>query len=389
MFFPRSALGYGSPVIDPAAVIHLDRFSLDPKAILGNLTWSLLVLIVLWSSAVLLGQLMAGSAALMAQIMRRVPLQILLTLVLIALYRLVVPGAHAQGMAATATGSLLQIPIVAFVFFVVVGLSNTLFNNLLTAEGDRLHAVFHIQSDRILRSVWVILLLSLLYAVIGGYINPGFSILPSRDLGMIFVTLISVLLSAYFKDSLSFLLARRKNIDAWFQGNLAGLLIAIGCVWLTRTFGFDPGYIYGIPAGLVVGAHLSHAEEGRLEAAGMVSGLVIAIVVWLLGSILTGTGVPLDLCNLVFVILAEDAFFDMIPLPTLAGSAIYSWNRGAWALLCIIVTFLLFHTLLNPQGTVSGILGQPPALGAVLLLGCYAVFVLLLWAIVTYRNREE
>ncbi len=384
-FLSREDFGYHTPVINPASVVRPEAFSLDPAVVAGNGLWTLIFVLVMGLSGWLLRYLLRLDPVRVGWILRRLPWQLAFTVVLVLLVRVLIPAANAQGTGTAGGASLLQIPIVAFLFFVIVGLSNTVFNGLLIEQRESINAFVLGRSD-VLRRAWMIALLILIYGVVGGYIDPGFAILPTREIGVILITISSVILSAYVKDVMVFGLTRRLRIKTWFEGHIAGLAIAIACVALTRAFGLDPGYIYGIPAGLIIGTQLSRERQGLLEMAGMVSAIILALIVWVLGSMLHAYDVPLDLMNLLFVILVEDAFLELLPLPGLSGEAIWQWKKGLWAVLFAVVTFFLFHTLLNPQGTVASLESQPPALAAVLLLGCYVAGVLLLWVTVMWRK---
>ena len=370
--------------------MHPSEISLAPEAIGGNLLLALVFALVIAITGLVLGSLHQTDPARLRQVLGRLPLQALITFLLIWLFHRIVPNASAQGFAA-ADVSLLRIPLYAFLFFLVIGVSNTMFNTMLVAEGDRLRSFFSARESGtdLRRKSWFIVLLILLYGVIGGYINPEFNLLPSREIGIVIVTTVTVILSAYLKDLFSFFLARKWRYPRWFEANLAGLVIAIACVALSRTLALNPGYIYGIPVGLLIASRLDRRREGMFEFLGLLWLLIVALAVWVLGPLVAGYPVPEDLFNILYVTLIESVFIELLPLPYFAGAAVFRWKRLLWFSQFTLVVFLLFHTLFNPQGTVASIEQAPPAFAALLLLGCYVVGVFVVWGCVVWARGRD
>jgi hypothetical protein len=393
--YRRERLGYHVPVIDPLSVYGPSRVSLSPAVLGSNLLLALLCALIAGAGGWVLGHLQQTRPGRFGQVLGRLPFQALTALLLLWLIDRLIPGALAQGPVARSPVSLLRIPSAALLLFLVIGVSNTLFNTLLIEHGDRIHDAFRPLRERfgsgrdLRRNGWFIVLLILLYGLIGGYVNPQFHLLPGRELGIIFVTTVVVILSAYLKDLFSFFIAGRWRYPRWFQANLAGLCIAAACVALTREFALNPGYIYGIPVGLLIGASLDREREGLLEFLGFLWLLAVALVVWILGSLVMAYPVPSDLCNTLYVTLIEAVFIELLPLPRFAGAAVFRWKRPLWFLQFTVAVFLLFQTLFNPQGTVRSIAESPSAAGLLILLGCFATGLLVLWASVVWEPRKR
>lgn len=383
-WYNRESFGYTEPIIDPDAIVRPSEFSLDPHAIAGNGILALLFALVVALSGVVLSRLLVSDEARVKQILGRLPFQLALTLLLFWLLDAFIPDVSAQGFAGATSVSLLKIPLFAFIFFLVVGGSNFLFNNILTTEGDRFNTFV---LSRFSGKSWFILVLVLVYGVIGAYINPEFRI-PEEQLGMAIIVILSIVLSACMKDVVLFLLARFWRLPSWFKANVSGLVVAAVCVIISRSFQLSPGYIYGIPVGVVIASTVYSKRESFFEFLGILWLLVLALIVWVLGSFLTNYPVPLDILNLLFVIMIEDAFLELLPLPYLAGGAIFRWRKLLWFLEFTLAAFLLFHTLFNPEGTIVNLEQSPPALSAVLLLGCYAAGVFLLWAYIVWGRKR-
>jgi len=387
--FRRERFGYGVPVIDPVAIIHPSRISLEPGAIAGNLFLAILIASVMALSGFMFRRLIASDEERVRKILQRLPFQLLLTLLIIWVVRLLVPAASAQGLE-TMSASLLRIPLYAFLFFLIVGTSNYLFNNMLNAEGDKLRVISGIFSeDHLSGKKWFLPLLILGYGIVGAHINPSFSLLPGRELGILLITAVAIVFSVCVKDVILSFLARFWGMPVRFRANVSGFAIAVVCIALSRAFALSPGYIYGVPLILLIVSQLYKKREGFFEFFGILWILLLAGICWMLGSSFGSYEILTDLFNLLFVMLAEDAFFEMLPLPYLAGGVIYNWKKSLWFLQAVTVIFFLFHTLFNPQGTVLNLTQSPPAASALVLLFCYAVGVFLLWAFVVWGRKPS
>lgn len=393
-WFLRERFGYDVPVIPATAIAHPSEVSRDPAAIAGNALLALLFTAVLVFAAFVFGHLQETAPKALRRVLLRLPFQALLTAVIVWLLSFLVPAAAAQGEAPAAVLSLYRIPLVSFVFFVVVGATNTLFDAVLAEQSERLDRLFRPFLARlsartdIRRKAWFIALFILLYGLAGGYIHPEFALLPARQPGIIIVTTATVLLSAFLKDVFVYVLAGRWHCPRWFQANIAGLFIAVACVVLSRVFALQPGYIYGIPVGLFIGLELGGRREGFLEFWSFFWLTIAAIAAWMLGPKLAAFPVLADLANVLYVVLIEAVFIELLPLPRFGGMAVFRWRRLLWTGQFAIVTFLAFHTLWNPTGTLS-VDEVPPALGVLLLLGSFFVGVLVVWGSVLWMRRRQ
>lgn len=384
-------------MIDPASIAHLEEVSRSGDVIGTNILLSLLFTIVIGLSGLVFAFLSRLAPELLHRVLRRLPLQLVITLLLIWLWNVFVPAASAQGLTAASGVSLLSLPLYAFLFFLVIGVSNFIFNNIVTSEGDAIHEfiVSHPLLDRIIgggkrlsHEKWLVLLLIFAYGIVGAYINPQFSLFPSHQVGIVLVTVIAIILSAYFKDFMRFLLARSWKCNAWFKANVGGLVVSVTCVLLSRHLGLSPGYIYGVPVGLFIVSALYTQHEGRFEFIGLLWLILLGIVVWLVTPFAAGYQVPTDILNLLFVLAVEHAFIELLPLPFLAGSTIFRWKKFLWAAEFLVITFLLFHTFINPKGTVYSLEQSPPTMTTLMLLACYAGGVFVLWAYIVWSKRK-
>ena len=83
--------------------------------------------------------------------------------------------------------------------------------------------------------------------------------------------------------------ARGSGLGRMSANALPGtLLIALGCVILSRVADFQPGYLYGMIVGFAFTRELSRLEQGRLDAFATITGLVVAILAWILLPVVRG-----------------------------------------------------------------------------------------------------
>lgn len=357
---------------------------------------AILVTLVVGFSGYIVNSFRAADADRMRMFLRRLPLQALVTLLLILIFRSLIPLASAQGTEAAGT-SLAMLYLYIGAFFVVVNVSNFIFNNIVTSDGDRVHEFFvsHPFLERwvgkgweLSYEKWLIVLLLIAYGVVGAHISPGFSLFPQEQIGIVLVTTVAIILSAYSKDFMRFLLARVYKFPSWFKANVVGLCTAILCVALTRSLHLSPGYIYGVPVGLFIVAAAYERREGLFESLSLLWLMTLAVILWFLAPLLAAYPVFFDAANLFFIIGIEHAFIETLPVPYLAGGTIFRWRKIVWVLEFALIVFLLFQTLFNPKGTLVSLTQSPPGFATLILLGAYVIGVLWLWVAVVWGRKK-
>jgi hypothetical protein len=284
----------------------------------------------------------------------------------------------------------------AILIFLVVGLACFLFNNVIESHGDdinkftkripilRLFEGSQLQKRSIIKT-FTLLLTLLLFGLIAAHISPDFNLLEQKNLGILIVTVVSIILATYAKDIWRFFIARRWDWPAFFKPNVLGLLLAIICVVLSRKLEIPPGYLFGIPMGLFIFSKNFEKNEGKFEFSALSWMFLMAIGVWFVTPYAKEYEVIYDLCNLLYVILLEGVFFELFPLTYLPGKAIYKWSRFAWALIFSAVSFLLLHTLFNPNSTFSAIQDSNPTKNTLIILGVFVLFCFTVWGIARIR----
>lgn len=290
----------------------------------------------------------------------------------------------------------------ALLLALIVGLASFLFNNILEGNGDKINAfvkkipiIGRLEAEshkkKSFLRVFSLIVVLVLFAITASYLSPNFSLAELKNLGVLTVAIISVTLATFAKDFSRYFMAKKWSWEALFKPNVMGLLLAIGCVAVSRYFEISPGYLFGIPMGLFILSNQFEKKEkaGRFEFGGLFLMLISAFVIWFITPFTEPYEVINDLFNLLYVIVLEGVFFELFPLTFLPGAAIYNWSKGVWAASFGVVSFLLFHTLFNPNGSFGTIQQQTPTYMTIILLLIFAAFSFLLWLALVWRKRKQ
>ena len=177
---------------------------------------------------------------------------------------------------------------------------------------------------------------------------------------------------------------RRRLAAAWSLRALPlGLVVALACVLVSRGTGFQPGYLYGVIAGIVFREALGNRERGHGVALASLATLVLAVVAWAAWTpVATSASHP----HANAFVLTADTFLAglfisgivgtvvaLLPLEFMPGSALARWHRGAWMAVFTVATFLLIQVMLHPAARSRRIPDAPIVTTAVL----FGVFGLL------------
>ncbi|HWW09742.1 MAG TPA: FGLLP motif-containing membrane protein [Candidatus Acidoferrales bacterium] len=159
----------------------------------------------------------------------------------------------------------------------------------------------------------------------------------------------------------------------------AGLGIALVSVVVSRLTSFQPGYLYGVVAGVVFAQHLPAREEGRATAVSVISMLAVAVAAWALWDVVNPSAIgqtaiaPLvildDFLASVVVGGLVGTVIGLLPLQFLPGGRIAAWHRGAWAAVFIAALFGLAGILLWPNRG-----GHPGTAPLVTVVALFVVF---------------
>lgn len=190
----------------------------------------------------------------------------------------------------------------------------------------------------------------------------------------------------------------RRQFREWGRLNVVpgSIWVALVCVLLSRAVRFQPGYFYGLIAGVAIGQRLRDDEGGWLAASSAGLLLILSVGSWVaLGPVSHVAGrvtAPFWAVFLeavlggVFWVALDSLVIALMPLRFLQGSRITTWSRVAWAVLYGAVLLAFAHILLRPgSGYVADTRTSPAAVVVALFVG-FALFSSGFWAYFRYRR---
>ena len=178
----------------------------------------------------------------------------------------------------------------------------------------------------------------------------------------------------------------------------AALVVAVACVVLSRLIGFQPGYLYGVLAGLAVAGVMSKVMEGRAAALAAGSLGVVALVAWLvwtglqswLGDAPGFGAVWLDTFLAgVFVAGLEGMAFGLVPMRFLAGAQVFKWSRWVWGALFGVGLFAFLQLLAHPGRGYGPTDSAVPFVTALALFVGFGVVSVGFWAWFRYKAPPQ
>ena len=303
------------------------------------------------------------------------------------------PSQVATGLRAIAGSALLTVGLVLLIAF-----PGELFNSTLDENYDEVRGWFGLGPKVPKVTSAVVTALSFAgFILLGGVLYA----LLAPDSRLDLSTLALVLGFALALAAISFLYRLPFVVSLWRSGGerarlkvLPGtVLIALACVVVSRALHFEPGYFYGLIAGLEFG-EVPRDTKGRLTSAGAVAMLLAGLLAWVLkapvGEVAARTNAfwavtaEAALAAL-FVMALETLVFAFIPLRFLEGSKVTAWSRAVWAAIFAIGLFAFIHVLLRPgTGYVSDTHSTPEVVVVALFLG-FGLFSVAFWAYFRFR----
>lgn len=304
------------------------------------------------------------------------------------------PVVIATGVA-VAAGTALLIPF-----------PGALFNSTLEANADEVGSWFRgigRRFDRLRRGptsgrgFWQgplgIVAFLLLSAVIYALLDPSFGL----DLHSLWLVL--GLLAGLLITSLIFALPTAAYRFARFRDRPAirtlpwTIVIAIGCVLLTRLTAFQPGYLYGLLIGFTFASELSVRDEGRATAMASAWVMMLTVAAWFGLAIVRGSTdsdgpmATIGATALTTVVVAgfEGLVFGLLPLRYLPGAAVFAWSRRTWTALFALSAFGFLHVLVNPQSGYLADSTRTPMLTIVILFAIFGLVSVGLWSYFRFR----
>jgi hypothetical protein len=223
-------------------------------------------------------------------------------------------------------------------------------------------------------------------AILGGLLDPHAGV-DLRTALAVAATLIALVCVSAVSAGTELLYRRHHDCSetARLHALPAALVVAAGCVLLSRALSFQPGYLYGVIAGLVFATRLSVRHRGRVQALAHLALLAVGVVAWLAwvpvnnraAGAHAGTGWVLlaDALGAIFVATLVSSTIRLIPLRFLPGSDVAGWHRGAWSAVFGVAVFGMLAVMFNPNSSSvrTGTSNWVAALVLLVLFGSFSV----------------
>jgi hypothetical protein len=229
-------------------------------------------------------------------------------------------------------------------------------------------------------------------SVISAFVDPRFGADPGSSVRIIASILLAFIVDVALGWVLLLLFLRRTMPDA--QARLrfvpASLLLVVAAVVFSRITGFQPGIVFGLVAGVVIGATIARTDQARVALLGLGYSFAAGVLGWIGFAIVSAVAGSDPSAGVVFLqeTLSAIAIGGMAILPValfplrgMTGFDIFIWNRVIWGIAYGIGLFGFFFVLMPAPFAWQGV---PLQLGAwVGLYLVYAVAAVGIWAAVT------
>jgi hypothetical protein len=241
----------------------------------------------------------------------------------------------------------------------------------------------------------------LIAGLLNGFLDPRFGL----DLNSL-VTFVGLLLGLTFvilaSDLPVALFFKKNDPDAMLQGHvLPGAIVMAGaCVLLSRLVHFEPGYLYGLVAGVQVINRVTISEQDQMRAQlrSFMTMLIVSVVAWFLRAPLDHLAGAAHVSVLVagidaalvstFIGGLQGVLVGLLPLRFLPGRILYRMHRPAWIALFFVSAFLFIHLVLGRGSNYVGSIGGLAA--AIALIGGFFLVTFLTWvSFVIYDRSKE
>ena len=262
-------------------------------------------------------------------------------------------------------------------------------------------AVGKLGRDSIVLSLLTLALLILIYGLTFSLLEPGWSFLSTTGFWLFLCLTVGGGIVGLADDVIQWATARRWGAPTAIRLHPANLLIAFASTGFSRLFGVVPGFMFGSPQAIDIDPEtLEKRRQTRLVWTGAATALLIGLGLWL-ATILTNLLQRADLPHAltvavggveslflsIFALAVQNAFVQMLDLPDTYGRALKRLNRWVWLLLLLAITFLFYHTLINPKGNLASAWGSVSVKVFVITAAVGMTLSLLMWLAFRLLNR--
>jgi hypothetical protein len=303
---------------------------------------------------------------------------------------------------------LAQNATLALLLIVLVALPAEIFNSTLKQHhaylvkrtaGIRLFAE-KIESHMSRRSdIGVLGVFSVIGALLYALVDPSFGFTKASLALVVGLVMAIVIVTGVHEFARGVYIERRFKKSGRLKVFPLGLMIGVVLVAFSRLAHFEPGYLFGVLAGLSFRVEPTSREEGQSLVWASLATLALGVVTWLVwvpvkDSVVAGhtsfVMLVLDaVLSTTWVCAVQSLLFSLIPMRYLDGETVVKWSRWAWLGVYGLGMFFFTQTIMHPQSARYG--GNPNAnLWSMLLL--FIVFMVVavgFWMFFRLRPHPE
>jgi len=226
-------------------------------------------------------------------------------------------------------------------------------------------------------------------SLIESFLDPEVGVLSLERLGILLTLFLSAVAVSGLELGSDVYAYRRLTPTVRVRSEIQwiGIAIAIGCVILSRSLDFKPGYLYGIVGAMYLMPKLTDTtSSGKRAVFVLLTILAGGLVLWTATAFLPTALAELEpLFLTIFLISLQGVFFELLPLAVADGGDIWSWRRSVWFVFFTLVFFCFYHFLLNPNASDVQALRQNGVQTLLMLVIVFGLATIVLWLLFPFR----
>ncbi len=216
-------------------------------------------------------------------------------------------------------------------------------------------------------------------AILGGLLSPAFGA-NAKTVEDVLATLVAFAFGAVVSwyVAVRFRHWHKYPTGTYLRALPVGLVVAVMCVLVSRLTHFEPGYLYGVVAGIGFVESMKDRHNAHLVAISSLSTLAVAVAAWLVWVPINH--LALEHSHEVVLVIVDDVLgsifvgglvgtvIGLLPLEGLPGGHLTKWRRDVWAGVFFVAVFLLIEVELRPASGPTHPGGAPVATAIILFV---------------------
>jgi len=238
------------------------------------------------------------------------------------------------------------------------------------------------------------------YGLVFALLDPTWDPLSITGAWLVLVMAVAAGVVGLGGDIAAWAVGRRWGVVGDLEIRAGSLLAAIGSTLVSRVVALSPGVMMGSPEAIDIDPdRMDQRRLGIIGAVGVGTVVLIGFTAWALTlgtAALRGTNPSLDVALggadafllLVFAFAIQNGFVQLLSVRQSAGLALRRTHGQLWGIALLLVTFVFWHTLVNPGGDVDTALRSTNALAFLATAGIALVLSLAVWIGTTLARRR-